>query len=103
MSNTDTPTEDPSQTEAYTLSIKELGTVLLKHYDLHEGKYQISIGFQIGVGSVPSGQKDVEHIPGAVIGVDGVRLSREPDDTQSPNVLDAAVVNPKKKSRRKQE
>lgn len=103
MSKSDIPTEAQGQTEAYALSIKELGTVLLKHYGLHTGKYQISVGFKIGVGSVPSGEKETETIPGAIIGVDGVRLSREPDDTQSPNVLDAAVVNPKKKSRRKPE
>lgn len=94
-------TDAKNMVEPYQLSIQQLGAVLLKHYGLHEGKYQLSVGFKIGVGSVPSGEEDTETIPGAIVGVEGVMLTREPDDAQSPNILDAAVLNPKKKPRSK--
>ena len=79
------------------LSIRELATVLVKHYGLTEGKYDLMVEFQIGVGPVGPGKDSV--LPGAMIGVSRIGLISA---TQlGPNTIDAASITPPKKPRRK--
>lgn len=79
------------------LSIRELTTVLIKHYELHEGYFDLSIEFNIGVGAVGP---DVNALaPGAMISVSRIGLASS--QNTNPLSIDAAKVNPKKKTRKK--
>lgn len=77
-------------TNARMLSLNDLTKILIKHYDIHEGFYEVGIQFNIAVGSV--GPKPSDVAPGAVLTVGGVALSRTNQD--SPLCIDASTVNP---------
>lgn len=72
------------------LTMRELAVALIRHYGLHEGKYDLMMEFQIGVGAI--GPDPVSQSPGAMIGVSKIGLTRSKAD--SPMTVDAAVVNP---------
>ena len=78
------------------LKLKDLAEVLVKHYNLHEGLYAVSIEFQIAVGAV--GPTPDVAVPGAMLGVSGVGLVKA--DSPSPQTIDASEVNPKKRSKK---
>lgn len=82
---------------ATPLSLHDLAAVLIKHYGLHEGCYDLMIEFQIGVGAV--GPTPEALSPGAMIGVSKVGLMSS--KSTGPTTVDAAIVNPAKKSRKK--
>lgn len=82
---------------ATPLSLQDLATVLIKHYGLHEGCYDLMIEFQIGVGAVGPAPEALS--PGVMIGVSKVGLI--PSKSTGPATVDAAIVNPAKKSRKK--
>ena len=75
------------------LALSELATVLVKHYGLHEGRYDVIVEFQIGVG--PVGPSLDKAIPGAMIGVSKIGLI--PTQKEGGAAVDAAVVNPEKR------
>lgn len=87
---TPTPVEAP-------LSMRDLAGVLVKHYDLHEGHFDLLVEFQIGMGAV--GPDPSALTPGAMIGVS--RIGLMPSRADGPTTVDAAIVNPAKKSRKK--
>ena len=70
------------------LTIQELGRVLVKHYGLVEGKYDVLIEFGIGIGAV--GPTPETRVPGAMVGVNKIGLI--PTDTVSPLTIDASEV-----------
>lgn len=78
------------------LSIRDITTVLIKHYDLHEGYFDLAIEFNIGVGAV--GPDPESLTPGAMVGVSKIGLIQS--QNAGPKSIDASVVNPKKKSRK---
>jgi hypothetical protein len=79
----------------FALDLKSLTEVLIRHFDVHEGIYQLNFGFRIGVGGFAmDGNPGSAPLPGAVVGVEGVNLSRLPDGMDAPNAVDAAKVNP---------
>jgi hypothetical protein len=85
-----TPAIEHDYADTPPIPLKELATILIKHYGYHEGTYEIGIQFNVAVGSVGP---DPEHVaPGAVFTVAGIGLSRCADG----NLLgvDAATVNP---------
>lgn len=79
------------------ISLRDLASVLVQHYGLHEGRYDLLVEFQIGVGAV--GPDPSSLTPGAMIGVSRVGLMPSKDD--GPTTVDAAIVNPAKKPRKK--
>lgn len=79
------------------LSIHELVPVLIKHYGIHEGFYDLVVEFQVGMG--PVGPDPDALTPGAMIGVSRVGLKRS--ETPGPTTINAAIVNPAKKSQKK--
>lgn len=85
-----TPVETP-------LSMRDLAAVLVRHYGIHEGFYDLLIEFQIGTGAV--GPDPAALTPGVMIGASRVGLI--PSKTTGPTTVDASVVNPAKKSRKK--
>lgn len=87
---TPTPVEAP-------LSMRDLAGVLVKHYDLHEGHFDLLVEFRIGTG--PVGPEPAALTPGVMIGVS--RIGLMPSKADGPTTVDAAIVNPAKKSRNK--
>ncbi len=79
------------------LSLQELAAVLVKHYALTEGVFDLMVEYRIGVGAVGPDKQSL--IPGAMIGVSKVGLL--PSSKPGPNTVDAAMVNPAKKSGKK--
>lgn len=79
------------------LSPKDLTAVLIKHYDLHEGVFDLSIEFCIGTGI--SGPSPESMYPTAMIGVSTFSLILT--EIETPFSVDAAVVNPAKKTTKK--
>lgn len=77
------------------LSVKDLTALLIKHYGLHEGNFDLLIEFQIGMGAF--GPTPDMQAPGAMIGVSKMGLARSAQI--GPLSVDAAVVNPPPKSR----
>ncbi len=80
-----------------TLSLRELAEVLVKHYDLSEGQYDLLLEYQIGIGAVGPDKENL--VPGAMIGVTRLGLLRAAN--AGPNTVDAAKINPPKKTRGK--
>ncbi|NBO01623.1 MAG: hypothetical protein EBV21_09270 [Betaproteobacteria bacterium] len=78
-----------------TLDITSLTAVLIRHFNIHEGVYQLNVGFKIGVGGFAlDPTPTATPLPGAAIGVEGFSLVRIPEGTHAPNMVDAAKVNP---------
>lgn len=92
------PIARPSPIET-PLTLHELSAVLVKHYGLHEGSYGLWVEFMIGSG--PVGPDKERLMPGAMIGVRRVGLipTEKPESTSA--TVDAGVVNPKRKTRKK--
>lgn len=79
------------------LSMRDLAGVLIRHYGIHEGHFDLLVEFQIGMGAV--GPDPTALSPGAMIGVS--RIGLMPSKADGPTTVDAAIVNPAKKSRKK--
>lgn len=79
------------------LSIRELIALLIKHYDLKEGKYDLMIEYKFGAGVV--GQDKANVLPGIMIGLSQVGLSRASGD--GPLTVDAKDVKLASKTRKK--
>jgi hypothetical protein len=75
-----------------SLDLKSLTEVLIRHFDLHEGVYQLNLGFKIGVGGFAMDGAPGATLPGAVLGVEGAFLVKIPQGRTVPNAVDAASV-----------
>jgi hypothetical protein len=98
MSNTDRnmPPVPPVPVES-PLSMRDLAAVLVRHYDLHDGSYDLLLEFQIGMGMVGPGPEALT--PGAMVGISKVGLIKSAVD--GPTTVNAAIINPAKKSSKK--
>lgn len=81
------------------LSIHELTEVLIKHHNLHEGRYELLIEFKIGTGMVGIDKESLT--PGAMFGVSKIGLAKSKSD--GPMTVDASIINPAKKTQRRKE
>ena len=88
---------DPTTQLPTTLPLRQVTEILIKHYDLHEGLYELSFEFQIAVGGVRPSPETV--LPGAMIGISGIGISKS--DKENINTVDAEKVNPLVKIRKK--
>ena len=79
------------------LSLREMTAVLIKHYGLHEGLCELLVEFQVGMGVV--GPTPQTALPGATVGLSKLGLMKV--QAAGENTLDAAIVNPLKKTSRK--
>ncbi|WP_020484032.1 hypothetical protein [Methylomonas sp. MK1] len=86
---------------APVLSLRELTELLVKHYGIHEGKYDLLMEFQIGTGMF--GPTPEATLPSAFVGISKIGLM--PTSVESATTVDAAIVNPgkSKKSRKKKD
>ena len=73
-------------------SLVELTEILVKHQELHEGLYNLSIEFRIAVGAVGPAPELI--CPGAMIGVSRIGLSKTEKEKANMHTVDAAKVNP---------
>ena len=78
-------------------SLRELTEILVKNQGLHEGFYNLSIQFQIGVGAV--GPSSELICPGAMVGISRVGLSKTEETKKNIHTVNAAEVNPALKKR----
>jgi hypothetical protein len=74
---------------AHNVGIKDLATILIKHFGLTEGKFELAVEFQIGLGGV--GPDKAAPIPGVVVGLRAVGLQAAREGM--PNAVDAAEVS----------
>jgi len=74
-----------------TFSLIEMTEILIKHKKIHEGLYNISIEYKIAVGTVGPAE---EKLPGTMIGVSGVGITKTEEENTNTHTVDAAKVNP---------
>lgn len=74
-------------------NLRDLAIILVKHHDLHEGRYEISVEFKIAAGNI--GSTPEESLPSGIVGVSGVSLMKVQHDNIHYNIVDAAIENPK--------
>jgi len=72
------------------VSLREIATMLVKRYGLHEGLWDLSVEFQVGIG--PMGPSPSDILPGAMFRLSRIGLA--PAIQPGPQTVDAAVVNP---------
>lgn len=84
---------------APVLSLRELTELLVKHYGIHEGKYDLLMEFQIGTGMF--GPTPDATLPSVLMGVSKIGLM--PTSVETATTVDAAIINPEKpkKTRKK--
>lgn len=74
------------------LDIKEVTEVLVKHYGLHEGLYDLYLEYRLGFGNVGLSQDDL--LPSAVVGI--YKLGVTQVSAMGPMTVDVAKANPLK-------
>jgi hypothetical protein len=83
-------TEDQQVAPAFSLPIKEAAALLVKHFDLHEGLFDLAFEVQVAIGQF--GVATESMLPGAAMMIRGVGL--QPAQTVTAGTVDAADVNP---------
>lgn len=81
------PTEMTSL--AHTLQLRELLAVLMKHYQVTEGAWDLSFEFNVAVGAV--GPDSEQLLPGAIVGIR--RIGITPASEKSPTSVDVNEVD----------
>lgn len=66
--------------------------MLVKHYDLHQGMWDVAIEMQVGVGQFGGMPPDQATLPGAIFRVSRVGLTQALQ--VGPLTVDAAEINP---------
>ena len=79
------------------LTMKEVAALLIKHYDFHEGKFDLLLEYQFGAGAFGPTPETVN--PGVMIGI--AKLGLTPSAQPGPLTVDASEVNPMPPARRK--
>ena len=72
------------------LSIKGLTALLVQHYGIHEGFYDLFIEYRMAFGAF--GPTAEEALPGSIIGISQISITRA--EKVGPLTVDAAEVNP---------
>lgn len=79
------------------LPLQTITELLIKHYDLHEGHYAIAAEFSVAMGMF--GPSPEQVVPSGIFGLN--RLGLQHANAGDPQAVDAALVNPVKKIRKK--
>ena len=84
---------DPSiSARPQPLSLKDVAGLLVRHYDLREGLWELALEVQVGVGVGQFGSAPDMMLPGATFGISRIGLVRA--ETEGPKTVNAAVINP---------
>jgi len=78
-------------------SLVEMTEMLIKTQGLHEGLYNLSVQFQIGIGAVGPSPESI--YPGAMMGISRIGLSKTEEGKKNIHTVNAAEVNPAPKKR----
>jgi hypothetical protein len=83
----------PANTDALPvpISLKEVGALLVKHYDLHEGLWDVAVEIQVAVGQLGM-PPDPSPLPGAMFRISKIGLTQAPQF--SLLTVNAAEINP---------
>lgn len=80
------------------LGIKQLTTTLIKHYNVHEGLYDLFLEYRMGFGV--SGPSPTDILPSAIVSLSKLSITKAAQ--LGPLTVDASEVNPaKRRSTRK--
>lgn len=79
------------QAPAPPLSLRQIGEVLVRHYGLTEGIFEVTVTFQLGVGAFGPDPENLQ--PTGFVGVHKLGLRRVPAGKPGPGLVDAAAVN----------
>lgn len=93
--NLNTEPQTPSPIES-PLSMAELAAVLVKHYGLSKGLFDVMVEYQIGTGKAGPDKDSV--VPSVMVGA--VRIGLIPATTIGPTTVDAELLAPKKNRRK---
>jgi len=85
------PQPQGSQTQGpEPLQLKDIGTLLVKHYGLHEGTWDVSFEMNVAIGQL--GSSADKRLPGAMFMISRIGLIRAA--ALGPYTINAAEVNP---------
>lgn len=74
------------------LSIKEITALLIRHYGIHEGLFDLYLEYRMAFGAF--GPNPEEVLPSTILGVSQLSITKA--DKAGPLTVDAAVANPRK-------
>jgi hypothetical protein len=78
------------ESPAEPLSLRELGELLVQHYRINEGMFELTVEFQLGVGAL--GPSPTELLPSAIASVSRIGLRRVPEGKAGPGLIDASAL-----------
>ncbi|MGI4859133.1 MAG: hypothetical protein ACRYHA_19875 [Janthinobacterium lividum] len=88
-----TPSQSATQ---YMFRHQDLVAVLLKHLDIHEGCWSLSVNLAFAAMNIGTTPEGTDISPAAITRLDSIGIQRAPHlDPANPLIIDAAVVNPK--------
>lgn len=84
----------------YVMKLEEVISLIIKNLDIHDGKWGLLLGYQIGVGAF--GATPDQQFPGASVAIGNLGIQRlEPGAMMVGPIVDAAEVNPLEVSHKK--
>ena len=86
MSSTDVVAALPTP-----VSLKEVGALLVKHYGLHDGLWDVAVELQAAIGQLGTPPNDV--LPGAMFRISRMGLNKVAQ--VGPLTVNAAEINPR--------
>ena len=78
------------------LSIKEITALLIRHYGVHEGLFDLYLEYRMAFGAF--GPTPEEVLPSTILGVSHLSITKS--EKLGPLTVDAGLVNPKSSSPR---
>jgi len=78
-----------------TFSYKELTTVLIKHQNIHEGLWAVTVQMGFNAQIIKAGPSEEDIVPGAIIPLFKIGIQKH--DKPNPLTVNAAEVNPSPK------
>lgn len=79
--------------ESYTFTHRELLELMVKASDVHEGEWMLQVNFGFSAGNI--GPNDESVIPGGIVGIQQLGITKAKEGAPKALVVNAAEVNPK--------
>jgi len=81
----------------YTVTNRELVELIIRHADIHDGKWIMMAAFGFAPGNF--GPTNDKLVPGTIVAIQNVGISRAEPNTPPEMTVDASVVNPRPKKK----
>lgn len=88
---------DKNQNLVADFSLVEITEILIKEQGIHEGIYNLAVQFNFAFGAVGPSPESI--FPGAMMGISRIGLSKVEEDKTNIHSVNAAEVNPIRKSK----